>query len=181
MIQQALKEQFHAGLAMLRECVEKCPESMWVSGEPGREFWRIALHAAFFTQFQLGQDVAAYTPWPDRPAGWHEEMWLDPSYVEPYELALDAEPLSREDTLRYIDFVVGMVDETIDGLDLESPESGFSWYGNFSKLSHELMGLRHLQGHVGQLSELLLIQGIETSWVGKGSAAEWKQWEEENP
>lgn len=36
-----------------------------------------------------------------------------------------------------------------------------------SKLSHELMSLRHIQGHVGQLSELLMRDDIDTDWIGK--------------
>jgi len=32
-LRQALKEQYHAGLAMLAECVEKCPEGMWLEGD----------------------------------------------------------------------------------------------------------------------------------------------------
>jgi hypothetical protein len=34
---------------------------------------------------------------------------------------------------------------TVDSLDLECRETGFSWYSNMTKLSHELMNLRHLQ------------------------------------
>jgi hypothetical protein len=165
---------------MLMECVEVCPEDLWTAGEISREYWRISMHAAFFTQFFLAQDWGSYSPWPGRPVGLHEEMWLDPASTEPYELAIDTPPFSREVVLDYIEFVAEQVDPTIDGLDLNSPESGFPWYSNMSKLSHELMNLRHLQGHVGQLSELLLSRGIETTWVGKGSLTEWKHWEIEN-
>ena len=35
-LRQALKEQYHAGLAMLAECVEKCPADMWLAGEHQR-------------------------------------------------------------------------------------------------------------------------------------------------
>jgi hypothetical protein len=41
-LRRALKEQYHAGLKMLAECVEKCPESIWFEGEHPRTFWRIA-------------------------------------------------------------------------------------------------------------------------------------------
>ena len=60
-----------------------------------------------------------------------------------------------------------MVDPTVDQLNLDSDETGFSWYKNMSKLSHQLMSLRHLQGHVGQLSELLMARGIDTDWVAR--------------
>jgi hypothetical protein len=35
------------------------------------------------------------------------------------------------------------------------------------KLSHQILNLRHLQGHVGQLSELLMARGIDIDWVSK--------------
>ncbi len=40
-----------------------------------------------------------------------------------------------------------------------------------SKLSHQLMNLRHRQGHIGQLSELLMARGIDTDWVAKSDWA----------
>jgi hypothetical protein len=76
-LRQALKEQYHAGLAMLAECVEKCPEGMWLEGEHPRTFWRIAFHAAFFTHLYLGQNEEAFAPWPApprRPISWYFEL-----------------------------------------------------------------------------------------------------------
>ncbi len=32
------------------------------------------------------------------------------------------------------------------------------------------MSLRHIQGHVGQLSELLMAHGIDTDWVSKADS-----------
>ena len=166
-LRQGLKEQYHAGLAMLAECVEKCPEGMWLEGEPPRPFWRIAFHAAFFTQLYLGQNEAAFQPWPGRREGIHHRLWHEPGEVEPYELPEGAEIYRRNEILDYIRFVDELVDSTVDQLNLDSDETGFSWYKNMSKLSHQLMNLRHTQGHVGQLSELLMARGIDIDWVGK--------------
>lgn len=169
-VRGALKDQYHAGLAMLADCVEKCPEDMWQSGEYPRYFWRIAMHTAFFAQVYLVQDEAAYSPWPGRPADRHEPMWQDPSALEPYELSEDAEPFTRQEVLDYIAFVDGMVDTTIDGLDLDTDYSGFRWYDQITKLSHEIMNIGHIQCHTGQLKELLMARGIDTEWVsGSGS------------
>lgn len=164
-LRQALKEQYHAVLAMLAECVEKCPEEMWLEGEHPRTFFRIVFHAAFGTQVGMGQNEAAFQPWPGRKKGIHPGLWEDPAYVEPYELPEGAECYQRDEILDYIRFVDGLVDFTFDQLDLDSDETGFSWYPNMSKLSHELMTLRHIQGHVGQLSERLMARGIDTDWV----------------
>jgi hypothetical protein len=164
-LRQALKEQYHAGLAMLAECVEKCPEGMWLEGKHPRTFWRIAFHAAFFTHLYLGQNEAAFQPWPGRREGIHPGLWEDPAPVEPYELPKGAESYRRNEIRDYIRFVDELVDPTVDQLNLDSDETGFSWYENMSKLSHELMNLRHIQGHVGQLSELLMAKGIDTDWI----------------
>jgi len=166
-LRQALKEQYHAGLAMLAECVEKCPEGVWHEGEHPRTFWRIAFHAAFFTHLYLGQNEAAFQPWPGRREGIHFGLWHPPGEVEPYELPQKAESYSRGEMLDYIRFVDGLVDPTVDQLDLDAEETGFSWYRDMSKLSHQLMNLRHIQGHVGQLSELLMARGIDTGWIGR--------------
>jgi hypothetical protein len=156
-IQSALIGQYHAGLAMLRQCVERWPDDLWTSGAHPRNFWRIAYHAIFYTHFYLQQNEEAFTPWEKNRAN-VELLWETPPVEEPY---------SKLEMLEYIDLVIAGVDETVDGLDLESPETGFPWYKSMGKLDHELMNVRHLQGHIGQLSELLMAQNVDTDWVGK--------------
>ncbi|HWP32101.1 MAG TPA: hypothetical protein VNK96_10325 [Fimbriimonadales bacterium] len=176
-LRRDLKEQYHAGLAMLAECVASCPYDLWLAGRHPRPFWRIAFHAAFFTHLYMGQNADVFTEpsvlsqWP--PAVKNSlgvEDWAEPGEVEPYELSADAEPLTKEQILQYIGFVDSLVDSTIDSLDLDSSETGFYWYKGMSKMSHELMNLRHLQGHVGQLSELLMSRGIDTNWIAIADA-----------
>jgi hypothetical protein len=170
----ALKEQYHAGLAMLAECVEKCPEGVWLAGQHPRLFWRIAWHAAYFTHNYLVQDEAAFNgsvaDWPlaVRTAFSVSETQQAVD-VEPYELPEGTPPLTRQEVLEYIAYVRGLVDATIDTLNLDSQETGFSWYPDMTKLSHELMNLRHVQGHVGQLSELLMARGIDTDWIARSA------------
>lgn len=155
---------------MLAECVEKCPDDLWTAGANPRTFWRIALHAAFFTHLYLGQSEAAFRPWAGGPPA-YASLWKNPAELEPYELPDAIEPLSRRETLDYIAFVASLIDPTVDQLDLESSDSGFRWYPRISKLSHQMMNLRHIQGHVGQLSELLMSHGIDTRWIAKAGAA----------
>ncbi len=168
-LRPALKEQYHACLAMLAECVEKCPNDLWLEGAHPRTFWRIAFHAAFYAHLYLGQNEAAFRPWPGRREGIHHGLWERPADVEPYELPAEAERYSQREILDYIGFIDTLIDPTVDTLDLDAAETGFSWYKNMGKLSHELMSLRHIQGHVGQLSELLMARGIDTDWVGKAA------------
>ncbi|MBC8066247.1 MAG: hypothetical protein H7Y17_15555 [Chlorobia bacterium] len=175
-LKPALKEQYHAGLAMLVECVQKCPDDLWTTPNPAnndgdrviyRAYWRIAFHAVYFTHLYLGQNEDAFQPWPGRRPGYYDAMWQKPWDIEPYEFPEDAEPTTKQELADYIAFVDSLIDPTVDGLDLESAETGFRWYKNMSKLSHELMNLRHIQGHVGQLSELLMVRGIDIDWIAK--------------
>jgi hypothetical protein len=153
----ALKSQYRAGLAMLRQAVERFPSEAWLGGEHPRNPWRIAYHAVFYTHLYLQPSSDDFQPW----AGHRDtiaELWRMPPMVTAY---------SQAQVIEYIDLVAGKIDALIDRLDLESSATGFSWYPEMTKLEHQMMNLRHLQGHVGQLSEILMAQGIEIDWKGK--------------
>jgi len=152
---------------MLRQCVNNCPDDMWTSGTHPRTYWRIAFHTVYFTHLYLGQNEAAFQPWPGRRDE-YPGMWQAPWDLEPYELPEEATPYPRSEILEYIDFVDRLIDPTVDSLDLDTAESGFSWYKKIGKLSHEIMTVRHLQGHIGQLSELLMARGIDIEWESSG-------------
>jgi hypothetical protein len=157
----ALKRQYHAGLEMLRECVEKAPEDVWLSGAHPRNFWRIAYHAAFYTHFYSGQTIEDFQPWEKHREG-VTDLWSDanPPVVEPY---------TKAEILEYIEHVNSLIDQTVDHLDLDCETTGIPWYKEMGKLEHEILTIRHLQTHVGQLSELLMANGIDGEyWSSKG-------------
>jgi len=160
----ALAGQFRAGLAMLRECVERCPDDLWsaVVDKPPRTFWRIAYHATFYTHFYLAQDHSEFKAW-ERHVN-HAVMTFT---EEGEELPPEDTLYSQSDLGEYIDFLSEQLAGIVEELDLESLESGFPWYPNFPKLDHVLLTLRHLGVHVGQLQELLFARGIEPDWVSR--------------
>lgn len=172
----ALKEQYHAAFAMLADVVHKCPDELRTTPNPRvddgdriifRPYWRIVFHAVYFTQLYVGQTVDDFQPWPDRRRDSFEDLWHAPWEVEPFELPEDADPWSKAEMLGYLAYVDGLIDPIVDALDLDSPESGIPWYKDFPKLSHELLTLRHLQGHIGQLSELLMERGLDPEWISR--------------
>ena len=114
-IRSALKEQYHAGLAMLKECVELCPDDLWTAGKHPRTYWRIAFHAAYFAHLYLGQSEDAYVPWPGRKEGF-PTMWERPWDIEPYELPENAPIYRPEEIIDYILFVDGRVDPCLDAI-----------------------------------------------------------------
>jgi len=157
-VKDALKSQYRGGLAMMKQCIELCPDDMWEAGEYPRSYDRIATHAVFFTDLYMRQTTEAH------------QNWKDVTPDDYADLDEDAPPdkhIDRQHLLDYLDYVYSEVDATVDGLDLETDDPGFYWYKNISKMEHQMMNLRHLQGHVGQLSELLMAKGIDIDWIAK--------------
>jgi hypothetical protein len=172
--------QFKAALAMLRSCVTQCPAELWVDPCPEidegdrviyRPFWRIAFHAVYFAHLYLGQNDSAFVPPPNtlevRKRADFAGLWGPGWELEPFELPKAALPVSQADLIGYIDWLSTHVEPTVEGLDMSHPSSGFPWYPNHNKLEHELLNLRHLQGHVGQLEELLMARGLDPQWISR--------------
>lgn len=168
-LRDVLKSQYRAGLAMLREAVEKCPETEWTRGDRTNAFWQIAYHALFFTHLYLQTDEAAFRPWEQHRGDVQHPDGI-PGPADPKSpLPLVAEPYTREQVLAYCDHCERMVDGAVDALDLDAPESGFYWYP-VSKLEHQLINLRHLQHHAAQLADRLRSAAdVGIRWVGSGS------------
>jgi hypothetical protein len=162
-----LKSQYHAALAMLHECVEKCPEGLWLDEAPTNAFWRVAYHTLFFTHLYLGRDAESFRPWAEHRRGNQNEDGIVGRDLDPKsDLPAGPDPYSREQVLRYWDFVDTMVDEAVESMDLRRRESGFSWY-QIPKLEHQLVNLRHLSHHTAQLADRLrAAENVGIKWVG---------------
>lgn len=156
-LKPALKGQYHAALDMLRWAVEDCPADMWVEGVPPRTFWRLAYHTLFFTHLYLQVRYEDFTPW----ALHRDEVEGDPDRER-----IDAKPYSRAEVMAYWEIVDAMVDPQIDRFDLSSPESGIPWYP-IPKLDHQILNIRHIQEHTGQLRDRLLEAGLDQKWCTK--------------
>lgn len=156
-LKPALISQYRAGLAMLRQAIERCPAELWTAGAHPRNFWRIAYHAIFYTHFYAMHGESSFQPWAKHRR--HvPSLWADQD-GPPVEL-----PYSVAETLEYLDYVDSKIDEWVNELDLSRMETGFDWYP-IPKLDHQLMNVRHLQGHVGQISELLMAHGVDVDWI----------------
>lgn len=142
---------------MLSQAVDACPEELWTSGTHPRNFWRIAYHAVFYTHLYAHARFEDFTPW-EKHREHAASLWEDPPLDEPY---------TRHEIQAYVLFVQDSLSNLLSSVDFASTESGFSWYPSISKLEHQIMNVRHLQGHVGQLSEILMAHGVESDWIGK--------------
>lgn len=140
---------------MLRAAIERCPDAEWMSRDHKNAFWQVAYHTLFFAHLYLQQNETTFVLW-----GQHQGA----------DDGTRGAPYSKAQVLDYWTFVDQAVDGAVDGLDLESPDSGFSWY-TMSKLEHQLVNLRHIQHHGAQLIDRLRSAAdIGIKWVGRGSA-----------
>jgi hypothetical protein len=165
-LRRILCSQYHAGLAMLRQAIERTPDDLWVSPAYPTRTWQLAYHTLFFTHLYLQPDEQAFRPWPKHVADVQYPDGIpgpaDPESHRP----LVAEPYSRAAVLEYREHVDGMVDAMVESLDLLSEESGFHWYP-VSKLEHQLINLRHLQHGAAQLADRLRAAcDLGIDWVG---------------
>lgn len=152
-IKAGLCRQYDASIRMLRDCVQKCPKNIW--NRPGeRPAWKIAYHCLFYTHLYLMADMTKFKPWEMHREG-----------AEDIHSETSTEPYSQAEILTYLEFLREMIPAQVESLDLDSQVSGFPWY-NMPKFDHQLVNLRHIMAHVGQLSELLMIEGIDSDWFG---------------
>jgi hypothetical protein len=160
-----LKSQYHASLAMLHEAIARCPDDQWASSAHKNAFWQVAYHTLFFTHLYLQRDEAAFRPWKHQQNVQHPDGIAGPPDANS-KLPLIPDPYAKAQVLEYWEFCDGLVDTAVDGLDLESPQSGFHWY-KMSKLEHQLVNIRHIQHHAAQLADRLRAAAdIGVKWVG---------------
>ena len=163
-LQAALKSQYHASMAMLLEAIDSCPASLWTSQAYTNQYWQVAYHALFYTDLYLQPDESSFTPWEHhRPD--HHRFGPHADSVNPL---IPYTPGELADYCRRCD---AMVDAAVDRLDLWVPRVGFSWY-QMPKLEHQLLNLRHLHHHTGQLADRLRqVAGRGVRWVGSAPTA----------
>jgi hypothetical protein len=162
-IKPILKSQYHAGLAMLEQAIDRCPDSLWISRDHPNRFWHVAYHAIYVTHMYLQHDEAAFRPWED-----HREdyQFLGPLPWPPHRLPNIGEPYTKAQILEYLHACKSMVDAAVDILNLDAPESGFWWY-KMPKLEHQIVNLRHLEHHTAQLADRLRQHaGVGIDWIG---------------
>jgi len=170
-LRSALKSQYHAALAMLREGVERYPEERWADDGHTNAPWQLAYHALFFTHLYLQPDASAFRPWKGHQSGVQHEDGIAGRADPGSDLPLIPEPYTKAQVLEYLGICDTLVDGAVDALDLLSAESGFYWYP-IPKIEHQLVNLRHVQHHAAQLADRLRAEaGQGTRWVGSRPSA----------
>ncbi len=164
----AIKSQYHAGLEMLRQAIDRCPDELWTAGGHPSQYWQIAYHALFFTHLYLQPDEKAFRPWEHHR---EEHQFLEHVPWPPHHPPRLGQPYTKAEVLEYWQVCDGMIDAGVDRLDLDAPQCGFWWY-DLPKLDHQLMNTRHIQHHAGQLDDRLRLARGEIGWVGGKKTAD---------
>ncbi len=165
-IRDALKNQYHASLAMLGDAISHCPDELWTSRDDTNAFWQIAYHTLFFAHFYSQPDEGSFSPWQGHQTG---SQYPDaiPGPPDPKsDLPLLPDPYTKAQILEYWRWCVAYIDDAIDAVDLFASDCGFPWYP-IPKLEHLMVNLRHIQHGAAQLADRLR----RTSDVGVDWAA----------
>lgn len=148
-----IRSQYHAALAMLRQAVEQCPDSLWTDASYANPAWHIAYHTLYYTTLYLQPRAEDFDP--------HEKYRDDLRGLENSDPALAC---TKEAVLDYLADCLGQVDEQVNAIDLDA-DSGFDWLP-FSKLELQFYNIRHIQHHTGELCERIGGHGeVEFNWV----------------
>ena len=167
-VRTALKGQYHAALAMLREAVELCPDELWLDETPKNAFWRVAYHALFFGHLYLMDTPEDFVPWAGHQAEVQQQDGIEGPPEPDSTLPVSPDPYPKADVLSYWTICDSMVDERVDSMDLSSETSGFYWYP-ISKLEHQLVNIRHTAHHAAQLADRVrAARDVGVKWVGSG-------------
>ena len=158
-VQAVFKSQYHASLSMLRDAIDSCPADLWTDDSYVNQFWQVAYHTLFYTDFYLQPSESVFVPWEHhRPE--HHRFMSGP------QASGSITPYSVEEIRACWIRCQDMIDSAVDRLDLSAPDSGFPWY-KMSKLEHQFVNLRHLQHHTGQLAERIRqVTGRGIQWAG---------------
>jgi hypothetical protein len=163
--EEIVKAQYRASLEMLGEAISKCTDALW--DDPGykNRFWHIAYHALFFTHLYLQDCEKEFVAWSKHR---NEYQFLGPLPWPPYREPNIGKPYTKGDILEYLAVCRNEVEERVTSMDTEAG-SGFDWLP-FGKIELQFYNIRHIQHHVGQLTDRLRTrEAITVRWVGTKS------------
>ncbi len=143
-VKQILTGQFEASLAMLKACIQACPEQHWEGKIANGTFRWVAYHTLFFLDLYLSPSADAFELRDLHRRGGDER--------EPVQCV----GLSKAETLAYVEVCRQKIADALAAETSESLQgpSGIPWY-KISRGELHLCNIRHLQHHAGQLSAYL--------------------------
>lgn len=161
LIEQQLVAQYRAALAMLRQAIESCSESLWLDAGYTNRFWHIAYHTLFYTHLYVQGSEEEFHPWEHHQKG---SNYLGARAEANQEPGTEITPYTRAQVLEYWKVCQDQVTRRV-AQDKLGAESGFSWLP-FKRFEVHLYNLRHLAHHTGQLADRLrIVANTGVPWV----------------
>lgn len=151
------KKQHYAALAMAKQAIERCPDLVWTGGEFPRNYWRIVYHALAYAHLYLYPNLESWQSWSKHR---QECTYLDGDDIPVME------PYSKAELAGYVELIESEVNAQIEAMDFSEEWCGYKWYPQVSRIELMVLSLRHLHGHLGQLTEILISHGLDVDWLG---------------
>lgn len=137
-INEIVWKQFGAALDMMENSLQACPEEVWSEKS---EFWYIAFHTLFYTDYYLSKQPLAFLP-----AAPFTLSEFDPRGLKPDRI------YSKDELIQYLHFIRDKCRQRLVNDDLGDLESRFIDHRkNFSMLEVMIYNIRHIH-HLGQLN-----------------------------
>lgn len=163
-----ITDQFDAALAMLNECIKKCPDELWHEPVAKLKFCQVAFHALFYADVYLGTTLESLYAQP-----FHAEHASEFGDYEELKPQLQQATYEKPFIRAYLQHCRAKV-KAIIGAETEESlanEPGFDWL-QFSRAEVHVYNIRHIHHHAAQLSlHLRLKTGEGVSW----HSSEWKE------
>ena len=164
---RGIASQWLAGLSMLKDVMDRCPEDEWNESRGDYPFSQVAFHALFDCDYHLCDREDEL-----KAQAFHREnreVFAD--YPE-LDDRMPERPFERDFLDRYHGHCVEKVASVIlprTRDELSEPNSDVT--GTMTRLERYVNAVRHLQHHAAQLGlRLQLLTGAETEWIGRGMA-----------
>ena len=145
---------------MLTDVINKCPDTLWNDTKYENQYWRIVYHTLFYTALYLHEGPEQFVPW---------DKHID-TYNYLGSLTSDNKPVvidivyTKDQMREYSRSLFNDCDSLV--ANIGQIKSGFDWLP-MSRLEIHFYNIRHLQHHIGQLTERLHQSGIKgIKWEG---------------
>ena len=167
-VSRALEDQFAAALAVLNDCIVRCPDTEWRKAHGDYPFSQVAFHALFFADYYLDCGRDSF-----RNQSFHKEHAAFFADYEEFEDRIPVNLYEKETCLLYLRFCLGKARAVFSRMTEEGLRAPTTLPGKrFSNLELFIDTIRHIQHHAAQLGlRLQFLTGQETAWIGGG----WKE------
>ncbi len=152
-MEKAVISQYKASLKMLIDVINKCPQELWENEAYKNQYWRIVYHSLFYTALYLSESSEKFIPWAKHIATYN---YLGTVTADGLPVVIN-HIYTKDEMIEYAMLLFNDCEKkvVING----QKEGGFYWLP-MSKVEIQLYNLRHLQHHIGQLTERLHHSGI---------------------